>query len=61
MEKRLAAHYAGGAKYTRARGPFELVFAEKCADKSSALRREMEIKTLSRPEKLALIGSAARR
>ncbi len=59
LEKRLAAHNAGTAtRYTRARGPVELVFVECCADKSSALKREMEIKSLVRPEKLALIESA---
>jgi putative endonuclease len=61
LEKRLAAHNAGTAtKYTRARGPVELVFVECCADKSSALKREMEIKSRLRTEKLTLIESATR-
>lgn len=60
LDKRLAAHHAGSAKYTRARGPVELVFVECCADKSFALKREMEIKSLVRPKKLALIESAIR-
>lgn len=61
LRKRLAAHNAGTAtRYTRARGPVELVFVESCADKSSALKREMEIKSLLRTEKLALIESAMR-
>jgi putative endonuclease len=56
LEKRLAAHNAGtAAKYTRARGPVELVFVESCSDKSIALKREMEIKSLARAEKQALI------
>jgi putative endonuclease len=59
MEKRLSAHNQGtAAKYTRARGPVELVFMESCADKSDALKREMKIKSLSRTAKLALIESA---
>jgi putative endonuclease len=59
LEKRLAAHNAGTAtRYTRARGPVELVFVESCADKSVALKREMKIKSLVRPEKLALIESS---
>jgi putative endonuclease len=59
LEKRLAAHNQGSAaKYTRARGLVELVFMESCADKSAALKREMEIKSLSRTKKLALIESA---
>ena len=61
LEKRLAAHNAGTAtRYTRARGPVELVFVESCADKSAALKREIEIKSLLRLEKLALIESAIR-
>lgn len=56
LAKRLAAHNAGtAAKYTRARGPVELVFAESCADQSAALKREMQIKRLPRAQKLALI------
>ena len=56
MEKRLAAHRAGkGAKYTRGRGPLELVYEEECPDKGAALRREYEIKCLSRMEKEKLI------
>jgi putative endonuclease len=59
LRKRLAAHNAGTAtRYTRARGPVELVFVESCAGKSAALKREMEIKSLLRTEKLALIESA---
>ena len=58
LTKRLAAHNAGtAARYTRARGPFELLFVEGCSDRSAALKREMEIKNLLRTEKLALIES----
>lgn len=61
LEKRLAAHNQGlAAKYTRARGPVMLVLAENCADRSSALKREMAIKNLTRAEKLALIQSSLR-
>lgn len=57
VDKRLAAHRAGrGAKYTRGRGPLELVYTERQPDKSTALRREIAIKRLSRSEKLALCG-----
>ena len=56
VEKRFAAHSTGkGAKYTRGRGPLELVYSECCADHSAALKREMEIKALARDEKLKLI------
>ena len=55
LDKRIAAHNAGTAsKYTRGRVPVKRVFAESCADKSAALKREMAIKNLSREQKLAL-------
>ena len=57
LPRRLAAHRAGkGAKYTRGRGPLELVYQEQAPDKSAALRREAAIKRLDRRKKLALIG-----
>ena len=57
VERRLEAHRAGkGAKYTRGRGPLELVYREELPDKSAALRREIAVKRLNRREKLALIG-----
>ena len=57
IPRRLAAHRAGkGAKYTRGRGPLELVYQEECPDKSSALKRELSVKGLTRAEKLSLIG-----
>lgn len=57
LEKRLAAHNAGeAAKYTRGRGPVRLMHVELCTDKSAALKRELQIKELSRGEKQALCG-----
>lgn len=57
VEKRLAVHRSGkGAKYTRGRGPLELIYREECGSHSDALRRELEIKALSRGEKEKLIG-----
>ena len=54
--RRTKVHNAGkGAKYTRALLPVELVYQEACADKSAALRREYEIKQLTRVQKLKLI------
>ena len=56
VEKRLAAHRSGkGAKYTRGRGPLELVYREELSDHSAALKREHEVKALSRQEKEKLI------
>ena len=59
VEARLAQHRDGtGAKYTRGRGPLELVYVEDCEDHSQALKRELAIKALSKNEKQALIQSA---
>lgn len=56
LAKRLAAHQAGrGSKYTKARLPVQLVYTECFEEKKQAMRREWEIKQLSRAEKLALI------
>ena len=52
---RFAMHAAGkGAKYTRGRGPLQLVYTEELPDRESALRRECTIKRLARTAKLAL-------
>lgn len=63
LEHRLQMHLSGkGAKYTRGRGPFEVVYTEGFITKEEALRREYQIKQLPRSEKNALIetrGSAA--
>lgn len=58
LEHRLRTHNSGrGAKYTRSRLPVELCYSEEVPDKSSALRREIAIKALTRDKKLELIGS----
>lgn len=55
-EKRVQAHNSGkGAKYTRSRRPVKLIYTEEYDSKSDALRREYEIKQLSRAQKLLLI------
>jgi predicted GIY-YIG superfamily endonuclease len=52
---RVAAHNAGqGARYTRARLPVELVHVERKKSRSTALRREAQIKSLPRAAKLRL-------
>lgn len=56
LVQRLEQHRSGkGAKYTRGRGPLELVYSEECASKSDALKREAAIKALPRTEKMKLI------
>jgi len=55
LEKRIVSHNAGaGAKYTRARLPVKMIWHEECADKSAALKREMEIKKMPRSKKQEL-------
>lgn len=57
LERRLDEHRdsARGAKYFHGRRPLEVVFAEGGHSRSSACRREAEIKKLPRRGKLALI------
>ena len=60
LQKRIAAHNAGGgAKYTRSRRPVKLRYYEMFEEKSEALRREYALKKLTRAEKIALIESGA--
>ena len=57
VEARLDQHRQGtGARYTRGRGPLELVYQEERPTKGEALRREREIKGLPREAKLRLAG-----
>ena len=56
--RRETVHNSGkGAKYTRSRLPVQLVYTECFETKAEAMRREAEIKQLSRSEKLTLIES----
>ncbi len=57
LEKRVQAHNEGkGAKYTKGRGPVELVYFEEFDEKTEAMKREWAIKQMSRGEKMELIG-----
>ena len=59
LEKRQTAHNAGtGAKYTRSRRPVRMIYAEEAVSKEDAMRREWQIKQLTRQEKLALCGES---
>ncbi len=54
--KRLATHNRGqGARYTRGRLPVRLVYWENCVNRSAALRREAQLKKLSRQLKQQMI------
>lgn len=56
LQKRVDVHNSGkGAKYTKSRLPVRLVYSEEYQSKSSALKREAEIKKLTRAQKEKLI------
>lgn len=56
LEKRLRAHNEGrGAKYTASRRPVTLEYYEMFETKEEAMRREYEIKHISRRKKMELI------
>lgn len=58
LKKRILIHNSGkGAKYTRVRLPIRLVYQEEKETRSDALKREIEIKKLSRKKKLLLISN----
>lgn len=56
VQRRLEVHRSGkGAKYTRGKGPLELVYSEQVESWSQALRRESEIKKMTRLQKEEMI------
>ena len=61
LRRRIDQHNAGTAsRYTRSRLPVVLVHREGCRDKSSALKKELRIKSLSRAAKKAYISRKSR-
>lgn len=57
LERRINEHNSSskGAKYTRSRRPVHMVYFEMHENRSKATKREIEIKNLSKKEKLNLI------
>lgn len=59
LQRRVAEHNGevktAGAKFTRSRKPVTLIYQETLDSRSTATRRELEIKSLNRQQKLALI------
>ena len=56
LDERILAHNSGtGAKYTRGRLPVKLIYSESFSDKSSAMKRECEIKKMTKAKKEDLI------
>lgn len=57
IAKRMEKHRKGtGSKYVKSRTFKRVVYIENCRDKSSAFKREYEIKQLTREEKMRLIS-----
>lgn len=57
LEKRFFTHQAGkGGHYTRTHRPVAILYQEPQADRSSALKREHEIKSWSRGEKITRLS-----
>lgn len=57
LERRFKEHRAGTAShYTAARKALKMCYAEKAHDRSTALKREAQIKSWPRERKLALIA-----
>lgn len=60
LARRVKQHNEGkGAKYTRGRGPVELVFSQAFDNQGDALRAEYQFKQLSRQKKLHFIKQTA--
>ena len=58
LDKRMKAHNEGkGAKYTKSRGPVELVYYECFDTKQEAMSREYHLKKLTHKEKESLIAN----
>jgi putative endonuclease len=56
LKRRLSEHQSGkGGHYTRSRKAVRMVYTEKKRNRSTASKREAEIKGFSRSEKLRLI------
>ena len=58
LDHRINEHKNGtGAKYTRGRAPFKLIYSESHSSRSQASKREVEIKSFDRARKLQLASS----
>ena len=59
IARRIKEHSSGkGSKYLRGRLPLKLVYSKEFRDRSSALKREAEIKRWTHDEKQVLISGA---
>ena len=59
LDRRIRAHMSGsGSKYVRGKLPVELIYKEYFLNRSSASKREIQVKKLKKKEKELLIRSA---
>ncbi len=57
VQKRFKNHIEGnGAKYTKSHKPVKVIYQEELLSKSDALKREIELKKLSKNRKKELVG-----
>ena len=62
LKKRLMVHQRGkGSKFVRSRLPFSLVRIENVPSRGAALKREAEIKSLNKKEKVDLLNKRGNR
>lgn len=61
IKRRLKEHNNGQSKYCRGRRPVKLQYFETFKTQKSAMRRELEIKKLTRKHKLKLIKSNSKK
>jgi len=62
VQRRFSEHKSPekGARFFRGRKPLQVVHTESYPDRSSALKRESDIKKLSRDQKLELVGEGSK-
>ncbi len=59
IERRFKEHKEGkGGRFTRAKKAVKLLYTEECGTRSTALKREAEIKRWNRKKKLAFVKGA---
>ena len=60
LDRRLKEHKSGrGAKYTKGRGPFRIVYSENFNTRAEATKMEANVKALKRNEKLSMVSDRA--
>ena len=56
VKRRISEHDKGTAsRFTRSRLPVDLVYKEKCRNRTYAMQRELQIKKMARVKKMKLI------